>query len=46
MSVTNCEPKLHNNKTQKASTTLSETSQGHYKITVEIKELKIFGDLT
>jgi len=46
MSVTNCEPKLHNNQREKASTTLSETSQGHYKITVERKGLKIFGDLT
>jgi len=46
MSVTNCEPKLHNNQREKASTTMSETSQGHYKITVERKGLKIFGDLT
>jgi len=46
MSVTNCEPKPHNNQREKASTTLSETLQRHYKITVEKKGLKIFGDLT
>jgi hypothetical protein len=46
MSVTNCEPKQHNNQREKAPTTLSETLQGHYKITVESKGLKTFGDLT
>jgi hypothetical protein len=45
MSVTNHEPKLHNNKREKSSITLSETLQGHYKITVERKGLKIFGHL-
>jgi hypothetical protein len=46
MSVTDYEPKPHNNQIEKASTTLSETSQGHYKITMERKGLKIFGHLT
>jgi hypothetical protein len=46
MSVTNCEPKPHNNQREKASTTLSKTLQGHYKTTVERRGLKIFGDLT
>jgi hypothetical protein len=45
MSVTNQEPKLHNNQIEKSSTTLSENLLEHYKITVKRKGLKIFGHL-